>query len=241
MKKYFLGGMLLLICVSMVWYLVPSSGNSGYSFGGPAKGVVAKVDGSDITADQVRQQARQMAQQQAQQYGKNASMIMPFLLQQSTRQAAEQLITRQALVSEAEHMGMRVTPQEVQDDLQHGRYAGTFFPGGTFIGQNEYEEMLSRANLTPVTFEDAVGKDLLLSKLRALIAGSATVSEKEIRDQFVKQNTKVKFDYAVLKQDDVRKGLHPTEAELKAFYDSTRTPTPIRFLKSARSSTPRSI
>jgi len=177
------------------------------------------VDGSDITADQVRQQARQMAQQQAQQYGKNASMIMPFLLQQSTRQAAEQLITRQALVSEAEHMGMRVTPQEVQDDLQHGRYAGTFFPGGTFIGQNEYEEMLSRANLTPVTFEDAVGKDLLLSKLRALIAGSATVSEKEIRDQFVKQNTKVKFDYAVLKQDDLRKGLHPTEAELKAFYD----------------------
>ena len=216
-KKWVLGGILVVVTISMVWYLVPSSGS--YSFGAPRQGIVAQVDGTDITADQVRQQARQMAQQQAAQYGKNASMLMPFLMQQATRQAAEQMITRQALVSEAEHMGMHVTPQEVQDDLQHGRYAGTFFPGGNFIGQTEYEEMLSRANLTPVTFEDAVGKDLLLSKLRALIAGSATVSEKEIRDQFIKQNTKVKFDYAVLKQDDLRKGLHPTDSELKSFYD----------------------
>lgn len=217
-KKIVLGGLLMVICVAMVITLIPGGLGSDL-LGQPGKGVIAKVDGSDITAEEVRQAARQMAQQQAQQYGKNAAMLMPLLLQQATRQAAEQLITRQALVSEAEHMGMRVTPQEVQDDLQHGRYAGTFFPGGTFIGQTEYEEMLSRANLTPATFEDAVGKDLLLSKLRALIAGSATVTEKEIRDQFTKQNTKVKFDYAVLKQDDVRKGLHPTDAELKAFYD----------------------
>ena len=30
----------------------------------------------------------------------------------------------------------------------------------------------------------------------------------------------MKFDYAVLKQDDLRKGLHPTDVELKAFYES---------------------
>jgi peptidyl-prolyl cis-trans isomerase D len=36
----------------------------------------------------------------------------------------------------------------------------------------------------------------------------------------MKQNTKIKFDYAVLKQDDIKKGLHPTTEELKAFYDS---------------------
>ena len=217
-KKIVLGGLLIIICVAMVITLIPGGLGSDI-LGQPGKGVIAKVDGNDVTAEQVRQTARQMAEQQAAQYGKNAAMLLPFLRQQATRQAAEQLITRQALVSEAEHMGMHVTPQEVQDDLQHGRYAGTFFPGGNFIGQTEYEEMLSRANLTPASFEEAVGNDLLLSKLRALISGSATVNEKEIRDQFTKQNTKVKFDYAVLKQDDLRKGLHPTDAELKAFYD----------------------
>jgi peptidyl-prolyl cis-trans isomerase D len=130
------------------------------------------------------------------------------------------MINRQALLSEAGRMGLRVTPGEVKDELQHGRYAATFFPGGNFIGQVEYEDMLQRANLTPTKFEESVGNDILLTKLQALISGSASVSEAEIHEQFIKQNAKVKFDYAILKQDDLRKGLHPTDQELKAFYES---------------------
>jgi peptidyl-prolyl cis-trans isomerase D len=215
-KKYVLGALLLLITVSMVWYLVPSSGNSGYNFGGGKQGVVAQVDGADVTADEVRQTARQMLQQQMPQGGSNMSMLLPFFAQR----AAEQLITRQALLSEAKRMGLQVTPAEVRDELQHGRYAATFFPGGNFIGQQEYEDMLQRVNLTPIKFEEAVGHDILLTKLQALISSSAGVSDQEIHQQFVKENTKVKFDYAVLKQDEVKKGLHPTTEELKAFYDS---------------------
>jgi len=216
-KKYVLGGLLLLITVAMCWYLVPSAGNSSYNFGGTKQGVVATVGGADITAEEVRESARQMLQRQMPQ-GSNANMAM--LLPFFTQQAAEQLITRQALVTEAGRMGLRVTPEEVKDELQHGRYAATFFPGGSFIGEQEYENMLQRANLTPTKFEDEVGKDLLLSKLQALIAGTASVTEQEIHEEFVKENTKVKFDYAVLKEDDIKKGLHPTEPELKAYYES---------------------
>ena len=46
-KKYVLGGILIVISISMVWYLVPSSGNSGYSFGA-TKGVIAQVDGHGL-------------------------------------------------------------------------------------------------------------------------------------------------------------------------------------------------
>ena len=214
MKKYVLGGLLLLVIVSMAWYLVPSAGN--YSFGGPSKGVVATVDGNEISADDVRTTARQMLQQQMQGNNANMSMLLPFFSQR----AAEQLITRQALISEANRMGLRVSPEEVKEELQHGRYAATFFPGGQFIGQQEYQDMLQRANLTPTKFEESVADDILLTKLQALISGTATVGENEIHDQFVKQNTKVKFDYAVLKLDDIKKGLHPTESELKAYYQS---------------------
>ena len=214
-KKYVLGGLLLLITVSMVWYLVPQGNN--YTFGAPTRGVVAKIGDAEVTADEVRTTARQMLQQQMPQGSTaNMSMLLPFFSQR----AAEQLITREALISEANRMGLRVTPEEIKDELQHGRYAATFFPGGNFIGQTEYEDMLTRANLTPAKFEDAVGKDILLTKLQALISGSANVTDAEIHDQFVKQNSKVKFDYAVLKEDDIKKGLHPSEAELKAFYES---------------------
>ncbi|MGA7322382.1 MAG: peptidylprolyl isomerase, partial [Candidatus Sulfotelmatobacter sp.] len=93
-------------------------------------------------------------------------------------------------------------------------------PGGTFIGETEYEGLLQQHNLTPAAFEDSVGKEILINKLQALITGSASVSDAAIRQEFDKQNTKVKFEYAVLKQDDIKKGLHPTAEELKAFYDS---------------------
>jgi peptidyl-prolyl cis-trans isomerase D len=213
-KKIVLSGLLLLICAAMVIAFIPGGLTSEIT-GTPGAGVIAKVAGGDITVDEVRQTARQMLQQQMPQGGPNTAMLLPFFAQR----AADQLITRQALLSEASHMGLRVTPQEIQDDLEHGRYAATFFPNGNFIGQQEYEEMLQRANLTPVKFEEAVGNDIMLSKLQALIAGSATVSESDLREQFIKQNSKVKFDYAVLKQDDLRKGLHPTDEELRAYYE----------------------
>lgn len=218
--KYVLGGLLLIICASMVITLIPGGLGGDVFSGTPGRGIVAKVDGSDITADEIRTTARQMAQQDAQRYGEMASKLMPFLIQQETMRAVDQMINRQALLSEAARMGLKVTPAEIKDELQHGRYAATFFPGGNFIGQTEYEDMLQRANLTPTKFEEAVGNDILLTKLQAFISGSADVSEAEIHEQFIKQNSKVKFDYAVLKQDDLRKGLHPTDEELKAFYES---------------------
>src|SRR6201987_5207975 len=218
-KKIILSGILLVICGAMVITFIPGGLTSELT-GTPGKGVVAKGDGGDISAGKVRQTARQMAQQDAQRYGEMAAKLMPFLIQQETTRALDQMINRQALLSEAQRMGLRVTPEEVKDELQHGRYAATFFPGGNLIGKAEYEDMLQRANLTPTKFEQAVGNDILLTKLQALISGSASVSEGEIHDQFIKQNSKVKFDYAVLKQDDLRKGLHPADEELKAFYES---------------------
>ncbi|HTZ84955.1 MAG TPA: peptidyl-prolyl cis-trans isomerase [Candidatus Acidoferrales bacterium] len=214
-KKFVLGGLLILICAAMVIAFVPGGLGSELT-GTPGKGVVAKVAGNDITVEEVRDTAKQMLQQQMPQGGANMNMLLPFFAQR----AAEQLITRQALIAQARRMGLRVTPAEVRDELEHGRYAATFFPNGNFIGQVEYEDMLSRANLTPVKFEESVGNDILLTKLEALVSGTTGVSEEEIHDQFVKQNTKVKFDYAVLKQEDIKKGLHPTDEELKAYYDS---------------------
>lgn len=213
-KKVVLGGILIVISLAMLVYLIPSSGNQ--SFGNPNAHIVAQVNGENITSEEVHQTAQEMLQQQMPQGGANMNMLLPFFAQR----AADQLITRQALLTEAHRMGLHATTDDIRDELQHGRYAPYFFPGGNFIGEQEYEQRLQQANLTPAKFESSVGDDILLSKLQALVAGSATVSETEIHDQFVKQNSKVKFDYAVLKQDDIKKGLHPTDQELKAFYDS---------------------
>ncbi len=214
-KKVVLSGLLLIICAAMAITLIP--GGLGFDMGGnPGKGIVAKVDGEDITTDEVRDAARGMLQQQGSNLGANAAILMPFFAQR----AADQLVDRQALVAEAEHLGFKATPEEVKDELQHGQYAQVFFPGGTFIGQAEYQELLQQHNLTPVMFEEDVRKGILISKLQALITGGAFVSDAAVRQQFDKENTKIKFEYAVFKQEDIKKGLHPTTEELKAYFDS---------------------
>ncbi len=216
-KKVVLSGILLVICAAMVIAFVPGIGSNN-SVSKP--GVIATVNDQEITSQEVRENARLMAQQAAAQYGQNASALMPFLIQQETQRAAEQLIDREALLAEAKRLGLKSTPDEVRDELQHGRYAETFFPNGTFIGEAEYQNMLQQHNLTPTRFEDDVRKQITIGKLEALVAGSASVSDAAIRQQFTKENTKVKFEYAVLKEDDIKKSLHPTEQELKAYYDS---------------------
>ncbi len=215
-KKVILGGLLTIICVFMVITLVPGFGSTDFfGTGGPAKGVVATVAGNDITSLEVQREARQMVQQQFPRGGAQVAMLMPYF----ASQAAEQLISRSAIVAEAQRLGLHATDEDVRDELQHGRYAPVFFPEGKFIGQAAYEERLQQASLTVPQFEQGVKDDILLEKLRNLVAGSALVTDAEVHEKFVKDNTKVKFDYAVLRKEDILKTLHPAEAELKAYYD----------------------
>ncbi len=217
-KKVVLGGLLTIISVFMVITLVPGFGSTDFFGSAPTRGVVAKVAGTDITSQEVQRQARDMVRQQFPRGGSQASMLLPFF----ASQAAQQLIQRQVLIAEADHLGLRATDEDLRDELQHGRYAETFFPGGNFIGQAEYEELLQQHDLTVPLFERGVKDEILIDKLRSLIAGGAMVSNAEIREKFEKDNTKIKFDYAVLRKDDILKALHPTDSELKAFYDRNK-------------------
>lgn len=217
-KKVILSTILLVFCGAMVITLIPGGlGNEfGFGFaGGPGAGVVASVGGEDVTRVEVEKQARQMLQQQFPRGSSMAAQLLPYF----TSQAVQQLIMQKTVLVEAKRMGLRATDEEVRDEIQHGHYAQIFFPGGSFIGQDAYEERLQQANLTVPQFESGVKDQILLDKLRGLVGGAATVSDAEVRAEFEKRNTKAKFDYAVLKKDDLLKTINPTEAELKAFYE----------------------
>jgi peptidyl-prolyl cis-trans isomerase D len=167
---------------------------------------------------EVQREAQAMIRQQFPRGGPQASMLLPYF----ESQAAEQLISEKTLVAEAHQMGLRASDDELRDELQHGQLGSMLFPDGKFIGQEQYEDFVQRNDLTVPQFE-ALEKDyILVRKLRALVSSSAFVGNPEVRDEFNRRNTKVKFEYAVITQADILRGLHPTDEELKAYYERNK-------------------
>jgi peptidyl-prolyl cis-trans isomerase D len=217
-KKIVLGGLLTVICVLMAITLIPGFGSSNFLTNASTPGVVATVSGQDITATDVQRQAKQMLNQQFPKGGAQASMLMPYF----AKRAAENLISEKVLLTQARNMGLKATDDDLREYMHRGQLGQILFPAGVFIGQQEYENFVASNNLTVPQFEQLVKEDILLNKLRDLVASSATVTDAAVRKQFDKQNTKVKFNYAVIKKDDIIKSIHPAEAELKAFYERNK-------------------
>ncbi len=218
MKKIVLGALLLVICVMMVITLVPG-GLFGDYFGRDLStaGVLAKVGTEDISLQEVSQRARLIGRQQFR--GNVPPSIMPFLMQR----AADGMITQGALAYEADRMGLGVSDKELANYLHQGQFGQMFFPAGNFIGQQQYEDLVQgQFGMSVAQFERELKDSLGQQKLLSAVSAAATVSDKEVEDEVKKQDTKVKFDYAVLTLDDVKKQIKVTDVELKAFYDQNK-------------------
>ena len=211
-KKYALGGILLVICVSMVWYLVPNNSPLGIGAANAA-GVVATVAGEDIHTTEVRQTAQRMIEQQYPRGGAIVNMLMPM----AAPQALNSLVNDKVLLVEARRLGLKATDDDLRDYLHQGQLGQIIFPNGNY-SQEAYDDLVSRTGYTMPQFEALLREEILRNKLRSLVSGSASVTDAEVKQQFDKQNTKIKFDYAVIKKDDILKNLHPADAELKAYF-----------------------
>ena len=167
-------------------------------------------ESSPIKATEVNQLAqRQLLQQR----------LPDFLLPYMAQRAGQILVQRSILKLEANRMGLQVSDEDLRRELQTGPFAQYLFPQGNFIGQDAYINFVQSAFQTSLAdFESQVKSDLELNRLQAMITGGVTVSDNAVRDAYKIQGTKVKFDYAVVSADDLRKGINPSDSDLQGFF-----------------------
>jgi peptidyl-prolyl cis-trans isomerase D len=206
--------------VSMVVYLIP--GLTGQ--GGVSAGTYAVVyphwyskffsSGDTITQEKVSMQARQQLQQRNPQYASNPMIVRLF-----EQQVGQQMVQQRILLAEAARLGISANSDDVAQFLHQGQAGQVLFPNGKFIGQEQYTALIAtRFDMSVPEFEESVKNDITIQRLRAYVTAGVSVSDKEAREQYIKNSTKIKFEYAVISSDDIRKTINPTDAELEAFF-----------------------
>ncbi|HEV8523130.1 MAG TPA: peptidylprolyl isomerase [Terriglobales bacterium] len=208
-KKVLLGAMLLFICIGLLVYLIP--GGSAFGFGTSEPGVLATIGDQQLRVAEVQFRARQVARQRG-----YPQQFIPFL----TQQTAEQMILQKALLSEGARLGLRVSNEELIDELHSGAFGRQLFPDGNPISEAAYEAFVQQSfNMSVAQFEQELKDALLIRKLAELVQDGVMVSEEEIKQEYVRGNTKVKLEYAVLSLEGLMQQIKPGEAELKAYFD----------------------
>jgi peptidyl-prolyl cis-trans isomerase D len=170
--------------------------------------------GDEVSQVKVEEVARQQLQQRNPQYADN-----PMILNFFESQVGQQLVQQQVLMQEADKLGIRATDEDVRQYLHTGPTGEVLFPNGKFIGNEQYQALIAqRLNMSIKDFEQSVKTDIVVRRLQALITAGVTVSDQDVREAYRKQNVKIKFDYAVISSDDLRKTINPSDSELEAYF-----------------------
>jgi peptidyl-prolyl cis-trans isomerase D len=167
----------------------------------------------EISNTELQATAQRMLQQQ-----KLPDFVLPYMMQR----VGQGMIQQHVELAEANHLGLQISDQDVLRFLSTGQFGQVLFPKGQYIGDQRYAEFVQEQfNLSRAAFEKEVKQLLQEQRLKALVTGGVTVSDNEIRSSYLQQATKIKFDYAVISSEDLRKTINPTDTELQAFFQQS--------------------
>lgn len=216
--KIIFGLIIAAAIVTMVITLVPGifnddTGNNPAVFATVrSPSIWTRITGgsTSITMTDVENDARRQLQQQH-----LPDYALPFLL----NRVGQQQVERAVLLREADRLGLEVSDSDLRRELQTGPLSQYLFPNGQFIGEDRYISFVEQFfGLSLLQFEQEVKKDLELQRLQAVVTGAATVSDAAVRAEYMQQGEKIKFDYAVISADDIKKSINPSDAELETFF-----------------------
>jgi peptidyl-prolyl cis-trans isomerase D len=212
---------LVVICLSMVITLIPGLMNSSAT-GSPD--AVATVGGTDISALDVQRQLNQVT------HGQN---IPPMLKGMYTKQVLDQMVFQHALELEAQRLGLRVTPEEMTERIK--QLLPTVFSGDTWLKDRYATEVQTRTGgMTVSQFEEFLRNEMLLERFHQLVTDGISVSPAEVEQEFRRRNEKVQIEYASIKPEELAPTIHPSDAELAAYFAKNASKYQVPEKRSAR-------
>ena len=206
-KKYLLIFFLGIVSVGMIITLAPIPGGDS---GTLETNILAEIGGVSITSQDLARtiQARLRNSPLGNDPRMMASLAGPML---------DDMVLRRALWSQAKKLGVDVSDAEVSSNMRTSM--PFLYPNGTFIGMDRYRDFVSQqAGMTVAEFEGQFREGLLQEKIRAIITDGVRVSPAEVRDEFIRRNTKARVEYVLFDPAQYLKAVEVTPAGLEEFF-----------------------
>jgi peptidyl-prolyl cis-trans isomerase D len=207
---------LVLVVLAFIFLYIPDFLRPA-DYGAGAAGVVASVEGSDITVARFRRAYTQQMQAYRNAYGTNMD---ERLLKQLgiDRRIVQQMIEEEAALAEARRLGITATDDEVRTRILA---LPAFQENGRFIGEARYRQLLEIQNppMRPAEFQDQVRRSIVLDKLRGALTDWITVSDSDVDAEFGRRNEKVKLAVVNFPADKFRDGTSASDEEVAAHFE----------------------
>ncbi len=219
--KNWLKWSLAIVVVAFVALYIPSFLEDTANSAGP-NGVVATVEGRDITVTRFRRAYVTQLNAFRNAYGGN--LDERFLRQMGIEQRiVQQLIEEEAALAEAGRQGITASTAEVRARILS---LPAFQENGQFIGQARYQQILDMQNppIRPNEFEDEVRRSIIVEKLQGALTDWITVADKDVEREFNRRNEKVKLAVVSFEADKFKDGVTVTDAEIAAHFESGKEP-----------------
>ncbi len=209
-----------IVVVTFVALYVPSCFLADMGVTAAPTGSIATIEGRKIPVTTFQRAYAQQSQAIRTAYGDQFNEQMLQQLGIGPR-VLDQLVNDEAIVIEAERLGIHVSDQELRERILT---IPALQQNGQFIGWAQYSLFLQRQRppMRPDEFESEVRKQLLGDKLHAQVTGWIHVPDSEVRSEFTRRNEKVKLDLAIFTASQFRGAIQPTEQDIMARFEGNK-------------------
>ena len=218
--KNWLKWSLAIVVVAFVALYIPSFMRDQNLDGASPYGVVASVEGRDITVARFRRVYNQQIQAYRNAYG--GSMTDALLRQLGVDQRiVQQLIEEEAALAEAGRQGISASDAEVRARILA---LPMFQENGHFIGDQRYRQYLQNFNppLNTSEFEEEIRRNVILEKLQGALTDWITVADADVTAEFNRRNEKVKLAVVAFPADKFKDGVAVSDADVASHFEANK-------------------
>ncbi|HEX8685878.1 MAG TPA: SurA N-terminal domain-containing protein, partial [Pyrinomonadaceae bacterium] len=211
-RKYVIGFFAFLMVLGMVVAGVYNRPGSAIANPFKSREVLAKVGSDEVTVADYSLLKKKIENQ----FGGNFSLAQ---IGMTSDRILDQAINSRVSLQEARRLGLAASDAEVRDAIAR-QFSD---PATGAFDVKRYKDYVVRNYGSVSLFEQSVRDALASEKLRAFVSAGAQVSEAEVRENYLRENTTFDVTYVPVTAEDLAKKVSPSDDELRQYFDAHKT------------------